>query len=563
MCVDSGSKLEHGPIREGQPLTIAGDASQDSCVQPGPFLTNSPVNPRLPWPRYEPPVLGLPATLCDSLPPTQRFQVHLPTLDDGTCSTQQPCKSAQVSHEVTVHAPDEIPGRAMPSCPSDAAEVPCVKSWTPGGLRGGAFDAIHDKYYPDEFWRVMPCGWWLHVWQKRWIKIPLDFVRGRTVRQERETLGLGGIDVTSNHIFVLSTQGLMQVRWDYKFPITAYDSAAIVVAPADVSMSNVQECLDSPTDMKLPCPCAQPLCHDLQDNEDADWNVSPMKPTASPAHFRALQTSPQDGKLPHAPRVTRASMPEIPGVTPLSDAAFFVFLGGAWRCTRRQEGKTIAQTVEEEWGIAVEDVRFMLQGKCLSPFTLMTSLPLGLPVRLVGRLRGGVPPHSKKLRELLLSKGVQEDEVSSRISEICTAIGEPAIAEAFACFDPWQALKSKCQGKLRIIKQSEARGSKSKKKDSEEDRLQIEDPWAEALQHRHLKPEASFFHTASKEPPNILQTVTHGCSGLAIVDLQEAELLARSKLDLSQTSLPLSHGEIRTFPMPSDRAGAYNSPVLM
>ena len=125
------------------------------------------------------------------------------------------------------------------------------------------------------------------------------------------------------------------------------------------------------------------------------------------------------------------------------------------------------------------------------------------------------------------------------MAEVTATIGEPAVAEAFGCFDPWQALKSKCHGKLRIVKQTEARSSKSKKGVEEEDTLQINDPWAEALQNRLVKPEASFFQTTTNQPPVILQTVSHGCTGLAMVDLKEAELLSRSDGDLSPDELAI------------------------
>ena len=214
-------------------------------------------------------------------------------------------------------------------------------------------------------------------------------------------------------------------------------------------------------------------------------------------------------------------------------------LGNNLRCALRDEGRSIAQALEEEWGVTADMCRATIQGKSVSLATPLTAVSLGIPVRICGRLRGGVPSHAKRLRELLLSKGVPEDEVTSRMAEINAAIGDTAVQEAFGLFDPWQALKAKCHGKLRIIKQSESRPPKSRKGEQEEDHLQYNDPSADALQQRQLRPDPAFFQTATKGPPVILQAVSHGCTGLAIVDEKEASLLAKADGDLSPDELSI------------------------
>ena len=123
------------------------------------------------------------------------------------------------------------------------------------------------------------------------------------------------------------------------------------------------------------------------------------------------------------------------------------------------------------------------------------------------------------------------------MSEVASAIGDQAILEAFNSFDSWQALKARCHGKLRLVKQSEQRPAKPKPASPEEDALQMNDPWAEALLHRQLTPDTAFFQTADGTPPALLQKVSHGCTGVAIVDTKEAQILAKAEDDLSPDAL--------------------------
>ena len=408
----------------------------------------SPLNPRLPWPRYEPRQPASSVSHEGFLPPTQKFQVVLPC--------------------------------------NKPADESAKKIWMPGGLNGGAPKwHLHQPHFQIGD-ATPPKGWWLHVYGSSWSQISLPAVQGRTIRQERESLGLGEVDTTLTTITVISAKGCFQTRWDYKFPHSATDDVVILIAPKD------QDIVGS-----LPCFSQCSL------NKNADSSV----PQVSGATLSQSQASAEEPQL--AP------------------------------CWSWDPSKSIAQVLEEEWGASASDCFVTLHGKCISCATMTTAIPVGAPLRIRGRLRGGAPSHVKKLKELLHSKGVPEDEVNSRAAEVSASIGDAAIAEAFGCFDPWQALKSKCHGKLRIIKQSEARSSKTKKGDDEEDSLQTNDPWAEALQNRQVRPEASFFLTAANEAPVILQTVSHGCTGLAIVDLKEAELLARADADLSPDELAI------------------------
>ena len=80
--------------------------------------------------------------------------------------------------------------------------------------------------------------------------------------------------------------------------------------------------------------------------------------------------------------------------------------------------------------------------------------PLSLDVILTG-MPSGAAVSCMPGDTLLSSKGVPEQEIPSRIASITEAIGENGIHESFATFDPWQALKARCRGKVRIVKPAE------------------------------------------------------------------------------------------------------------
>ena len=256
------------------------------------------------------------------------------------------------------------------------------------------------------------------------------------------------------------------------------------------------------------------------------------------SHARGQQSSKDDPppavsrKPENNPCVTPSNQPPDHG-----EAILFSFISG-WRRVPRNPCRQIAQILKDEWGVSAQDCVILVNGRHVSHNMMTNALPRGIPVRITSRLKGGGQQHLKKLRELLCSKGVpHQEEVASRASEVVAAIGEGSLPEVFNCFDSWQALKSKCQGKMRIIKQSEMRPARQKRRDDEEDTLQTQDPWAEALQHRQLRPEASFFMTTAGDNPPILQTVTRGCTGLAVVDENEGQLLAKAEADMSHDEL--------------------------
>ena len=479
-------------------------------------------------------------------------------------------------------------------------------------------------------------NWWIYLWGCRWIKVPLQQVKGRTIRQERHSLGLMSVDVAVARVSILAAEGAMTARWDYKFPHSANDGVVIVISPPQVRLAEACQVMmqhfkvkaatvdslhgsqllavtslssgahaaeadvcrfelrhpndktatvDSlhasqpssamslssearaavtsksqddgmPADcLARPPHCHDPVCHALSLGTPGDsssiphpaesgascnvpWGASLARVEESPSEIRhPRSTAGREKPVQQEDCGIEGSAPKVSTID-LAQAAFFLFFN-SWRCVRRDDGRTVAQVLEEEWGVLYHHCRITVNAKNVSAQALLLSLPFGVPIRVSSRLRGGAPLHMRKLRDRLLANGVPEDEVACRRSEVTTAIGDAAILEFFSSFDPWQSLKSKCHGKLRIVKQAEGRSNKPKKGEQEEDQLQLHDPCTEALQQRTLRPDPSFFQTAAKTPPAILQTVSHGCSGLAIVDAKEAQVLAKSDSDLSPNELSI------------------------
>ena len=671
--------------------------------------SKGPLNPRLLWPRYEPSLVD-PIGLQSDVPghaPTQRFLLRLPSgeerhshemdsvgLDAETVSVQE------------VEKATGVPPREQ------ATGVPPRRYWTEGGLKGGA--RVGSSYDCATIGAVK--GWWLCVLGKGCLEIPVHEVQGRTIRQEREGLGLMGIDPTQTMVLVMSSKGMISVKWDYKFPLTAKDGVVVILAPKGVdTYQAIQE-----ASRLLPRLCIAPLnsqsyvtsastplqtsvmdrahpvdpgfgselsttsvlshapstsvnttyaspfsvlggvdrAHPVDPGFMSELSAISVPPCASLASvsimyvsqlsaFRGVdkqqaaqearcQSSQPVSALSHSqniatfvqtprqastvdrahpvdhgirselstpclsqpstalscrscrqaraeplclcdqgrpasaitdkvshlgqqtgvvsthlvvqasaasPQESQAKMREPCSQTAVTvreetkGTVFFVFIN-VWRCVDRRPEMTVAQVLEDEWGVLPTQCIVTVNGRQVSAQTLIASVPKGMPVRVTTRLKGGGQSQIKKLRELLISKGVAAEDVQSRAMEVVSAIGgEAVLSDIFNSFDSWQLLKAKCQGKLRIIKQAEVKPNRPKKQDEEEDFLQTQDPWAEALQQRQIRPDVSFFKTASGAHPCLLQSVSHGCTGLAVVDVAEANVLAKAKEDMSPDEL--------------------------
>ena len=297
----------------------------------------SPLNPRLPWPRFEPQPMSsqvlqhhVPCRDVD-VPPTQKFRVHL----------QEGARATPVQK----------------------------REWQSGGLNGGD-PSSHQHSGCCLCNRPAPNGWWLYLYGRRWTRISLEKVRGRTIRQERESLGLGEVDTTRTSITVYSGGGSMRAKWNYKFPHSASD---VVIAAThigqeenepDLLRQNVEHASEvTPSDTAL---CG---ASDTSQHKSA---VSLRPGIPAQIHLRESTKLEVEREYVPGPRDTGRvtthlhHMPCVQHVLPLSNAVLFSFVSGNWKCANRVPHRAIAQVLEEKWGISHQDCVITLQGRCIS-----------------------------------------------------------------------------------------------------------------------------------------------------------------------------------------------------
>ena len=431
------------------------------------------------------------------LPPPQPFEVLFP---DFSCMETGPVEH-RMNDSVTV-------GRTR---------------WPDGGLKGGC---------PSSRSCALPEGWWVVCTNGVKTKLDLWNVGGRTLRQERESLGLMQVDTSNSKIVVVTQDSWMQCTWHYKFPYTATDSAVVWILhnnPEHIPWHELHNCLRGPA-------VHVHECLDLQGPQASSKGPEASSRKGGPSEAEACSfPNPRVSPRPSLCVVCDPN-PFLAKPTRVNEILFVSFLTGT-RAVTRVKYQTVAQILDAEWGIDSCHCVVTVNGKILSPNTQVSAIPVGTTIRISARLRGGVPQSHKKLKELLLAKGVPQDLLNERVTEVVSAIGDSELQEAFSGFDNWQALKAKCQGKVRLIKQTESRSTKGKKSNEDIDPLQLSDPWSQAIQARTLKPDPSFFQTADGKPPAILSSVSHGASGLVVLDRNEAQLLAGSQSALSPDAL--------------------------
>ena len=223
---------------------------------------------------------------------------------------------------------------------------------------------------------------------------------------------------------------------------------------------------------------------------------------------------------------------------PAVDTAFYILFQHQLASFSHADKRTLEEVVQDEWGLPMQAVYFTMGVKVLGPKTCCDQIPIGSTVIVRGRLRGGTGQVMQKLKHMLQSKGVPEDQLDNRIQEIKAQIGDKGIKEVYASFDPWAQLKARCN--TRIVKETEMKNKPKVKtiQDETVDPLQIADPWSQALKERGAwKLDTTFFQMEDGNHPTTLDKLTHGACGLAIVSEKEAEILMQSQETMSDQEL--------------------------
>ena len=223
----------------------------------------------------------------------------------------------------------------------------------------------------------------------------------------------------------------------------------------------------------------------------------------------------------------------------LASSSFFMVFQGQCLQVSKSDARLVGQIAEDHWGFQATDIFMTSNGKPLSINTAPSAMTVGATIQICGRLRGGTQPALQKLKGLLLSKGVANDNVDARIEEIREKIGDRGIREIYTSFDPWSTLKSRC-GAMRLVKENEPKQKPKAKGIQESDPLQDDDPWKKALQERdQWKMEPNFFKKEDGSPPMVLQKITHGACGIAMVYEKEASMLAGNEDHMSPEELAI------------------------
>ena len=213
-------------------------------------------------------------------------------------------------------------------------------------------------------------------------------------------------------------------------------------------------------------------------------------------------------------------------------------------------GQTWRQWLEREVMPPPAEVWATMDGRHLHDQHCLSGEPV--LIRLHFRARGGAKPDAmaKKLAAHLQEKGVPEDVSAERAQHIITAIGMPAVVEAYQTLDPWKSLKVAAGTRVRMVLQHELKshreaGKVRKGDERPPDPWLISDPWKQSKQQQP-QPQAQplvislvpgCFIDGMQEPVPILQHICTDANGVAIADFDEVEALAQSESFLSADEL--------------------------
>ena len=201
--------------------------------------------------------------------------------------------------------------------------------------------------------------------------------------------------------------------------------------------------------------------------------------------------------------------------------------------------RTLEQVLFDQWGVPGDAIYFTMEGKVVGHGITCDRIAVGSTVVARGRLRGGTGAALRKLRGLLQERGVPMEQLDSRLEEIRSHVGEKGIKEAYESFDPWSKLKATCN--FRLVKEAEVKAKPKQKEiqnNDNKDPMMETDPWAQAIRERkEWKLETSFFKLQDGSSPAMLDKLTHGARGIALISEKEAELLMKQQEQMSDQEL--------------------------
>ena len=272
--------------------------------------------------------------------------------------------------------------------------------------------------------------------------------------------------------------------------------------------------------------------------EDTPTRGFPFQDTGNPALKRPRTDLPTLMDAVEEPAPTINYSQSATQASSMTTACYMKFQGQV-ASFANADTRTLQQVVFDEWGVTADLFYLLMDGRPIGLTTRCDRIPVGATVQVRGKLRGGTGAYIKKLRGLLQAKGAPAEILDSRVEEVRAHIGDKGIKEAYDSFDPWAKIKNSCN--FRLVKEAEAKSRPKQKeiqKDDGPDPMQASDPWAQALRERKgWKLEPGFFRTTSGATPTVLEKLTHGSSGIAIVSEREAEILIKQQDKMSSSEL--------------------------
>ena len=222
--------------------------------------------------------------------------------------------------------------------------------------------------------------------------------------------------------------------------------------------------------------------------------------------------------------------------------------------------------------------------------------PICVQLRFGLRSGGKHQGDLKRLEQLLVLRGVPEQEAPSRANKVLELTGLEALQSAMASLEPWRQLKQIVGQKMRLVLPKELQVHKNSGKaaqDRGEDPLAACDPWAQALAAKAENPvelrfDESFFLDQSDCKLPVINQLTVGGKGAVLASRLDTEVFAKlhgvssddelvavvvgnsppqvGQLPCSELTFPAWHGKckilLRGFAVNFGKVMAKSSPTL-
>ena len=212
-------------------------------------------------------------------------------------------------------------------------------------------------------------GWWIAVDGLDPFPLDLNMLQGRTLRQEREGLGIMDVDTTRTSVSVVSKGGVMNASWGFKFPFSAFDAAAVVLHTSDLRPESRQPIAATVPKLRYIYTKVEEVCG----SNCTPWSCEVKAEHEPVARCPNRSSTPQHAGCKDQIRAKVHVKSMQPG-EPRATTVFFSFISG-WKCISRSAQATVAQVLEDEWGVSPTSCITRVNGRQVSPSTSLMAVP--------------------------------------------------------------------------------------------------------------------------------------------------------------------------------------------